>query len=677
MADKLKVPSEKTIKFLYQGIVSFYPDVATAVFSLPKQDRLPSVFWGGFNEPDFESFLRNITGNASSIDEAAAVVNGWTQGTSLEKTIPENLDKLVEDLDETNKKSGANVGKINLARRATIESQKFVEKSSGAISSDIEIDKDFFVKLTPSVLKTFEQAAQGAITFPLKVTSFFATPGYREENPNASAAVSSAINLTTLERATKANQSLSDKERAKILAFVETFRKARYSFIDQLKTEQLRASVHGIVFANGSDLGLSQAEWFVLLEPSSSYQPSGRRGSLFGGLIQQIFGNAAEKAVTSTANKVFGEAAKKLASQAMVKVGGKALTQAILQTIGSSVPIIGNIVAYLVGELAPKIIGWLKRNLNKIAGVVLIAGALLVGGPIGLLMGVGGALSFVGTTGLGTAASVVGNSLSFGITSILLPSIGPPILISLLSIPIVVALILFIINSGAYIVPPGGGFLQGGIIEPCPEGGQEITSSLASKIQGGIVKLLPASNGARATHFCITPTMVILHSTSGYDNNEANDTTYGVLAGRDRACQLATDTNDTYLMQPFYEKQVEMAWCANSWNAYGISIEIAGECSDGPSGKCSRTASACSPNYPLTFSNPPPHPCAPESDLALNAVCSVMKQYSIPWCQVYTHDDVPDATHTDPEGKDWVYNYFMARLKRECPSDPSNLCYSK
>lgn len=674
MADELKVPSEKTVKFLYQGIISFYPDVATAVFALAKQDRSPSVFWGGFDEPSFESFLLNITREFPSVDGAAGVVKGWMEGGSPEKTIPENLDKLVEDLDEANKKSGANVGKINLARKATIESQKFVEKSSGTIPSDVEIDKDFFVRLTPSVLKTFEQAAQGAITFPLKVTSFFATSGYREENPNASAAVSSAINLATLERTTKINSSLSEKERARVLAFVETFKKARYSFIDQLKTEQLRASVHGIVFANGSDLGLSQAEWFILLEPSSSYQPSGRRGSLFGGLIQQIFGNATEKAVTSTANKVFGEAAKKIAGEVVVKAGGKMLAKVVA---GVVLPGVGAIVAYIIIELAPKIIGWLKRNLNKIVGVILIAGALLVGGPIGLLMGVGGALSFVGTTGLGTAASVVGNSLSFGITNILLPSIGLPILISLLSIPIVVALILFIINSGAYIVPPGGGFLQGGIIEPCPEGGQEITSSLASKIQGGIVKLLPASNGARATHFCITPTMVILHSTSGYDNDEANDTTYSVLADRDRACQLATDTNDTYLMQPFYEKQVEMAWCANSWNAYGISIEIAGECSDGPDGKCSRTASACSPNYPLTFSNPPPHPCAPESDLALNAVCTVMKQYSIPWCQIYTHDDVPDATHTDPEGKDWVYNYFMARLKRECPSDPNNLCSSK
>ena len=440
MANKLKAPSEKTIRFLYQGTIAFYPDVATAVFSLSKQDRSPSVFWGGFDEPNFESFLLNITGGSTSVDEAAGVVRNWMEGSSPEKTIPENLDELVEDLDEANKETGASVKKINLARKATIESQKFVEK-----------DEDFFVRLTPSVLKTFEQAAQGAVTFPLKVTSFFATPRYREENPNASVAVSSAINLATLERATKTNSSLSDKERAKILAFVETFKKARYSFIDQLKTEQLRASVHGIVFANGSDLGLSQAEWFVLLEPSPSYQSSGGRTSLFKGLFQQIFGNATERVVTSAANKVFGEAVKKVAGEVVVKAGGKILAEVVG---GVVLPGIGAIVAYIIIELAPKILGWLKRNLNKIVGVILIAGALLVGGPIGLLMGVGGALSFVGTTGLGAAATFMGNGLSFGITNILLPSIGLPILISLISIPIVVALILFIINSGAYIVPP-------------------------------------------------------------------------------------------------------------------------------------------------------------------------------------------------------------------------------
>ena len=82
-------------------------------------------------------------------------------------------------------------------------------------------------------------------------------------------------------------------------------------------------------------------------------------------------------------------------------------------------------------------------------------------------------------------------------------------------------------------------------------------------------------------------------------------------------------------------------------------------------------------SYPYTFEAPgstATHPCPNLSDLAYNALCEVMQQYNIPWCQVYTHDDVPDATHKDVVGKGWVNNYFIPRLRDNCNVPANSQC---
>lgn len=185
----------------------------------------------------------------------------------------------------------------------------------------------------------------------------------------------------------------------------------------------------------------------------------------------------------------------------------------------------------------------------------------------------------------------------------------------------------------------------GGIAGECPDGGEEITNELATKIPGGIVKLLPNTNGARSETFrlCIKPTMMVIHWSGGYDNENGNDATYTTLVERDLACQYATDTNDVYLMQPFYETEVEMAWCANAWNTYSINNEVAGN------------------NF--TAPNPPPNET--ELQRAVTATCEIMKQYSIPWSQIYGHYQVPNSGKDDP-GEAFLLNEFIPRVRNEC-----------
>lgn len=214
-----------------------------------------------------------------------------------------------------------------------------------------------------------------------------------------------------------------------------------------------------------------------------------------------------------------------------------------------------------------------------------------------------------------------------------------------------------------------------GLAGTCPDGGEEISSQLASVIQNGQVQLLPNSVTARSpeTRLCITPTMIVIHWAGGWDNDQSNEGVYNTLISRNRACQLATDTNDTILMQPFYETQVELPWCANAWNIFSINNELAGGYLPDPKspdyGKIDIRFTDRNGNPPrIGDPSRPGLRVFPEKsvvDHAINATCAIMKQYNIPWTQVFGHYDVPRAGKEDP-GKEFLENYFIPRLKNEC-----------
>jgi len=177
-------------------------------------------------------------------------------------------------------------------------------------------------------------------------------------------------------------------------------------------------------------------------------------GNIFG--INIVSGGAASVAGGAVAT-VGGEVAGAVAGATAVEAAGIA---AIPLTGGLS--FIVTTVAALVG---PKVIGFIKDNIGKygkwiVGGTAAIIGGLLfgtTGAIVGFFGGVGGAtLISGGVPALGTTASSVGTGLvSFlGVMgSATLGAVGAPILATILGFPIVVALILFIINSGAYITP--------------------------------------------------------------------------------------------------------------------------------------------------------------------------------------------------------------------------------
>lgn len=229
-----------------------------------------------------------------------------------------------------------------------------------------------------------------------------------------------------------------------------------FSKIYSSETVQLGLSSLGIVEA--APWVAAEGSWFGQLAVSSGFGP-------VASFVQTKLGinlgvQVAAKAVGS---KVAGAVTGEVVAGA---VGGEITGAAVGAAAGSVVPIVGNIVGLVVGLLGPKVIGWIKDNAQKYGKyIVVAAGAglgLLFGGVLGATLG--GILAFGGITILSGGVPALSSSMSslgsviagfFGaLGEATLGTVGVPILATLIGFPLLVALILFIINSGAYVTPP-------------------------------------------------------------------------------------------------------------------------------------------------------------------------------------------------------------------------------
>lgn len=183
-------------------------------------------------------------------------------------------------------------------------------------------------------------------------------------------------------------------------------------------------------------------------------------GNLAGGVAKK----AAAKAIAKATTKVATQIGTQVATQTAAKAGGTGAGAAI----GAALGIGGGPLAIITAAIGA-VISWVASKINwkklKEYSAYIIGGlAALIALPfvgLGAAIGVG-----LGTTvisfGLGaaagglTAAGIGGWIVNFlgAVASATLGAIGIPILVTLLGFPVVVAIILFIINSGAYIVPP-------------------------------------------------------------------------------------------------------------------------------------------------------------------------------------------------------------------------------
>lgn len=172
-------------------------------------------------------------------------------------------------------------------------------------------------------------------------------------------------------------------------------------------------------------------------------------------VVKDVVPAIATNAAKFNLNIALGNFVAKGASQVAAKLGMTALSAKLGAMVGSGIiPVIGTIVGFIVGAIFGKILE--KIPWKKILPLIGAIGVTLIAGPmVGLVVGLGtaGLIDFaVGSNVLGSTIRNIGIFIG-GMVASAFVTISKPFLIFLLTFPVLIVVILFIINSGAYVVP--------------------------------------------------------------------------------------------------------------------------------------------------------------------------------------------------------------------------------
>lgn len=187
-----------------------------------------------------------------------------------------------------------------------------------------------------------------------------------------------------------------------------------------------------------------------------------------------IAGVAAYEAATLTSLPIYGATTSFFSTEVGAGIITQATTQATTQAIAqTTTKVAGGLLPAIFASLST-VAGWITFGISTIVGFILgkllekvnwkkvkeyllplaaIGGGLLIGGPVGLTLIAGGGLVAAGAIRGGIGVGVFFARLGMAIGSISI-RIATPVIITLLIIPPLVAFIMFVINSGAYLVPP-------------------------------------------------------------------------------------------------------------------------------------------------------------------------------------------------------------------------------
>ncbi len=155
-----------------------------------------------------------------------------------------------------------------------------------------------------------------------------------------------------------------------------------------------------------------------------------------------------------------------LLTEGVKMVGKKAvssLASKAISAIGTATGPLGKVASFLIAKFGPEVFSLVRRNMKYVGALIGGAIGFILGGFVGGFLGVtGGFILGGGVTGgaagvQGAFTSVIGGAqaLVAGIVGATMSVIIAPLVIAVVAIPASVALILFIINSGAYVIPPG------------------------------------------------------------------------------------------------------------------------------------------------------------------------------------------------------------------------------
>ncbi len=227
------------------------------------------------------------------------------------------------------------------------------------------------------------------------------------------------------------------------------------------------------------DVTLPQPNQFLFQQSEGTLQP----------IIKEVVGkgidvaknkvkNYAVKAIKKVGGRLAKEALKKGAGLA-IKAGVSAALKAVGVAIGGPIGLAINFAIKVGSFIVKKIKNFLGRignalfgpkNRRRTGGIALALGGgalILAGMPgLGLVSLAGGGLVFFGGTAVFGSFAALGLTAISAFASVAVPAIGAPIIVAIIATPVIIALILFIINSGAYVVPPAPSLVPGAYYSP-------------------------------------------------------------------------------------------------------------------------------------------------------------------------------------------------------------------
>ncbi|MEK7112396.1 MAG: hypothetical protein AAB875_03640 [Patescibacteria group bacterium] len=314
------------------------------------------------------------------------------------------------------------------------------------------------IKTTPARVGAFQKFTARVATLPVRAAIEWSRPTLAASEPQRVAALTLWARGIPSEKLEEKAVVLERKEKARLIELVKAIKNEEQSSPDQTQRLKLIFPIKDINFLLGPESGLTQTQVSTFFAP-------GQQGGIFviprRSFLKNIFIRAGQQLFGKASSKFLKKATAKAAAKVAAGVAAKLGVRAAAVAIGAPGGPLG-VVAGFLASFVPDALSWLKRNFRKVAmafgalvfgvGFVLQSGVLMVGGAA---MGFGGLVAQAGGVGpaLSTAAGVSSSVIS-GITSLAITSIATPLIVALISIPVLVAIILFIINSGAYLVPP-------------------------------------------------------------------------------------------------------------------------------------------------------------------------------------------------------------------------------
>lgn len=269
----------------------------------------------------------------------------------------------------------------------------------------------------------------------------------------------SVINKETYSQLTKTERAILEKEIKEAARKVSSASRAFNFIIGKNKTLSSQSKIPtqntGWLSTQFSILGIPSPQQNQLILNSLNFGNFSSPNIISSPIFNFAFNKFLTKipAVTKLNTAVSGMTAKlsaKVAAKMATTKLGAAIAANVIPAIGQVISAIS--IALSLKDLTTALKVWIKKNEDKIPLIIagfLVGGFALTGAPIYLIAGAG----VLGVTRASSIGIFIG-SMFGALGSIVLASLIVPALIVLIGIPLVVAIILFIINSGAYVYPP-------------------------------------------------------------------------------------------------------------------------------------------------------------------------------------------------------------------------------